>query len=64
MSELANKMDLKPKHLESTDKYVDGVMEMIGRTNLFEYFNLDEINVFCRHMHCYATPPEYLNKWS
>ncbi len=47
MSELANKMHLNPKSLESADRYVDAVIEMIDHTS---------------YMHCSATPADGLNE--
>lgn len=56
MSELANKIYPNLECLGSADRYIEDIVEIIDHIKLFEDFSLDELNVLCHHMTCYAAP--------
>ncbi len=45
--------------LGRADKYEDEIFEIINHIKLFDKFSLDEVQVLCRFMQCYAAPRDY-----
>lgn len=46
--------------LGSADRYMDEILEIVHRIDLFDGCNEAEVQIVCQHMRCYAAPRNYL----